>query len=95
MLFPILLGLVSPVHSSYVSHTSAQLIDYSNLAQLQEQCSETQDLVSSSVPRVQLVPFSGVLVLFDLSTVVSRPLVPVSLQKPLFLQLHGLSPPGV
>ena len=76
-------GLVPTVHSSNVSLTSAQLIDYSNLAQLQKQCSETQDLISSSVLRVQLVWFSGVLVLCYLSTGVPRPLVPVSLQKTL------------
>ena len=80
-------GLVSP--------TPAQLIDYSNLAQLQKQCLETQALISSSVLNVQLVPFSAELVLCDLSTGVPRPLVPVPLRKTLFLQLHGLSHPGV
>ena len=37
-------GLVSSVHSPNVSPTLAQLINYSNLAQLQKHCSETQDL---------------------------------------------------
>ena len=88
-------GLISSVHSSNVSPTSAQLIDFSNLAQLQKQCLETQDLISSSVLSVQQVPFSGVLVFCDLSTGIPRPLIPGSLQKLLFLQLHGLSHPRV
>ena len=85
-------GLVSPNHSSNVSLTLVQLINYFNLAQLQEQCSETQELVLNSVLRV---PFSGVSVLCDLFTSFPRPLVPVPLRKPLFLQLYGLSHPGV
>ena len=44
---------------------------------------------------MQLVPFSGVLVLYDLSTGFPRPLAPGSLWKSLFLQIHGLSHPGV
>ena len=51
-----------------MSPTSAQLIDYANLAQLQKQCAETHELVSSSVLKVQLVPLSEELVLCDLST---------------------------
>ena len=81
-------GLVSPVLFSNISPTSTQPIEYSNLAQLQKQCSETQDLISSSVLRVQLVPFSGVLDLCDISKGVPRTLVPGSLWKPLFFQLY-------
>ena len=44
---------------------------------------------------MQQVPFSGVLVFCDLSTGIPRPLIPGSLQKLLFLQLHGLSHPRV
>ena len=62
-----------------MSPTCAQLIDYANLAQLQKQCAETQELVSSSVLKVQLVQLS------EESTGVPRPLVPVPLHKPLFL----------
>jgi len=89
------LSLVSPVLSYSVFLISGQPIDYSNLAQLQKQCSETQNLISRPVLLVQLVPFSRVLVLCDLSTGVPGSLVPGSLHKPLFLQLHGLSHTGV
>ena len=79
--------------SSKVSTTSAPLIDYANLAYFEKQC--THELVSSSALKVQLVKLSEELFFCDLSTGVPRPLVPVLLHKPLLLQLHGLSHPGV
>ena len=81
--------------SALQSLSSASSVDFSVLSSLQPSCPETTALLGNPSLQVVSMPYGESSVLCDLSTSSPRPMVPVSLRRQVFDDLHNLYHPGV
>ena len=75
--------------------TSAPLMDFKLMAQLQDACPSVKKMLTSSSLKVISVPVQDFHLLCDVSTGTPRPLVPTSLRQNVFSHLHAVSHPGI
>ena len=75
--------------------TSAPLMDFKLMAQLQDACPSVKKMLTSSSLKVISVPVQDFHLLCDVSTGTPRPLVPTSLRQNVFAHLHVVSHPGI
>jgi hypothetical protein len=78
-----------------IATPSAAVVDFKEMARLQSTCSDTATLARESSLQVQQVSVQGSTLLCDMSGQRIRPLVPAEMRKTVFLEVHGLSHPGI
>ena len=69
-------------------------VSFLEMSVLQKTCPQIDTLRRSSSLQVISVPFSGTSILCDVSTGITRPLVPEKMRKPVFEAIHNISHPG-
>ncbi len=88
-------GLAAPEQPILAAITDAQPIDFSAMAAAQRSCPEAAEMMNSTTLQIITQAVGDETLLWDVSTGVFRPLVPIQHREAVFQSLHSIHHPGV